>query len=64
MLKLKKWKEILFILGLLYAMALIQNDDYYTITLKTENPTPTLIYLVPLVLMIPYIVSVIRKVMK
>lgn len=64
MLKFKKWKEILFILGLLYAMALIQNDDYYTITLKTENPTPTLIYLVPLVLMIPYIVFVIRKVMK
>ena len=64
MLKFKKWKEILFILGLLYAMALIQNDDYYTITMKTENPTPIWIYLVPLVLMIPYIVSVIRKVMK
>ena len=64
MLKFKKWKEVLFILGLLYAMALIQNDDYYTITMKTENPTPAWIYLIPLVLMIPYVVSVIRKVIK
>ena len=64
MLKFKKWEEALFILGLLYAMALVQNDDYYTITLKTENPTPVWIYLIPLALMVPYIVSIIRKVKK
>ena len=52
---IKKWKEILFVIGLVLLFCLVQSDDFYVIEKGIKSPITLRYYILGIILLIPFV---------